>query len=123
MALFPTWPTEFLDADVVAKYVAGVCALKKFVYTPFDGVTAEKFRGYVTFNTARHAWEGRLFELKVVPREWVRTLEKKDRQQQVQPGKKMLVQKKENLPVSKKENSPEQGKEKTLKGQYTALFS
>ncbi|KAF9691468.1 hypothetical protein EKO04_010746 [Ascochyta lentis] len=85
--LITKWPTEFFDADVAAKYVAGVCALNKFEYTPFGGVAAEKFQGYVTFNTARHAFAAGMFELKVVRKDWVRK-EKK----QGQTSKQGLMQ-------------------------------
>ncbi|KAF1363614.1 hypothetical protein EJ07DRAFT_152403 [Lizonia empirigonia] len=70
--LIPNWPTEFFDADVAAKYVAGVCALNKFEYTPFEGVTPDKFKGYVTFNTARQAFTAGLFGLKIGRKDWAR---------------------------------------------------
>ncbi|UPX19760.1 uncharacterized protein EKO05_0010013 [Ascochyta rabiei] len=70
--LISKWPTEFFDADVAAKYVAGVFALNRFDYTPFEGVAAEKFQGYVTFNTARHAFAVGMFELKVERKDWTR---------------------------------------------------
>ena len=73
MALLATkWPTGFADADVAAKYIAGVCALNGFKYTPFEGVSAEKFQTYVTWNTARRAWEEGKLNLSIWPKEWKR---------------------------------------------------
>ena len=70
--LVQTWPPTFANADVAAKYVAGVAALRQFDYTCFEGVSQEKFRAYVTWNTARRAWEGKRFEMDNVPRGWKR---------------------------------------------------
>ena len=71
-ALVQTWPPTFGSADVAAKYVAGVAALRRFKYTHFEGLREEKFRAYVTWNIARRAWEGKGFEVERVPRGWKR---------------------------------------------------
>ncbi|KAJ4347746.1 hypothetical protein N0V95_005148 [Ascochyta clinopodiicola] len=90
--LITKWPTEFFDADVAAKYVVGVCALNKFEYTPFEGVAAEKFQGYVTFNTARHAFAAGMFELKVERKNWTR-IEKRE----IQAKKQAPLQKQDEM--------------------------
>jgi hypothetical protein len=47
---------------------------KNFHFTEFDGIAPYTYRGYVIFNTARHAWEDRKFELRCVPEGWKRKL-------------------------------------------------
>lgn len=80
---------------MAAKYVAGVCALHNFQYTPFEGVTADKFQGYVTFNSARQAYAAGKFEMKVSRKGWVK---KEKRQDQIR--KQVPVQKAFARPVT-----------------------
>lgn len=75
-ALVQVWPPTFASADVAAKYIAGVAALQEFEYTRFEGVSEEKFRAYVTWNTARRAWETDSFEMDRVPKGWKRRASK-----------------------------------------------
>ena len=49
------------------------CAVRKFLYTDFCGVEPEKYKGYVDFNTARHAFEAGFFQTEEPPpKAWVR---------------------------------------------------
>jgi hypothetical protein len=49
-----------------------VADVKNFRATEFDGIAPDVYRGYVTFNTTRHAWEAGKFELRYVPEGWKR---------------------------------------------------
>lgn len=42
------------------------------MFTRFEGVEAEAFRGYVVYNTARKGFEMGLFEMRVPGENWVR---------------------------------------------------
>jgi hypothetical protein len=64
------WPHIFASAPHAQSWLASVVDVQDAV---FAGVDAARFRGYVTFNTARRAWEGGAFELRDVPAGWVRT--------------------------------------------------
>jgi hypothetical protein len=90
-ALVQAWPTTFASADVAAKYVAGVAALRRFEYKRFDGVSEEKFRAYVTWNTARRAWEGAGFEMERVPKEWKRRAEKTEETERIRDKAETLT--------------------------------
>jgi hypothetical protein len=46
--------------------------IKDFHFTEFDGIVPDVYRGYVIFNTARHAWEAEMFEFRYVPKGWKR---------------------------------------------------
>ena len=72
MLLVHAWPTGLANADLAAKWVSGMCAVKKFEFTRFEGVSEDKFQRYVTWNTARRAWEQSRIEVGLVPKEWVR---------------------------------------------------
>jgi hypothetical protein len=90
-ALVQAWPATFASADVAAKYVAGVAALRRFEYTRFEGVSKEKFRAYVMWNTARRAWEGEGFEMERVPKEWKRRAEKTKKPEEINDEAKTLT--------------------------------
>ena len=76
---------------MAAKYVAGVCALHNFQYTPFEGVTAEKFRGYVTFNSARKAYAAGKFEMKFSRKDWVKKDKRQDQIRKQAPTQKTFA--------------------------------
>ena len=51
-------------------HVDGVARWKGFRYTEFKGIEKDKFRRYVNFNTARHAFEDGRFEMHVPGEDW-----------------------------------------------------
>jgi len=67
------WPRIFLDANAAKTFVSRACAVQKFLYTDFPSIEHAKYKGYVDFNTARHAFEAGFFQTEEAPpRGWVR---------------------------------------------------
>ncbi|KAI4951885.1 hypothetical protein J4E91_003346 [Alternaria rosae] len=64
LPLVPYWP-YFSGVKEAIVHVDGVAHWKGFRYTEFKGVEKDKFRRYVNFNTARHAFEDGRFEMQV----------------------------------------------------------
>ncbi|CAA9963051.1 hypothetical protein PTMSG1_06419 [Pyrenophora teres f. maculata] len=61
------WPRIFLDAQAAKHFVSRACAVKNFTYTDFPNVEKGKYKGYVEFNTARHAFEAGFYQTKDQP--------------------------------------------------------
>lgn len=66
----PYWPSSFLSVQHAVLHVDRVARWSRFVYEQFEGVEEKKFRAYVNFNTARHAFEAGRFDMNIPGKGW-----------------------------------------------------
>jgi hypothetical protein len=76
MSRIGPWPAFFAGVTAAQRWIGSVVDLRD-VY--FEGVEEGRFRGYVTYNTARRAWEGGSFKIRDVPGGWVRRSKEKSK--------------------------------------------
>jgi hypothetical protein len=67
-----SWPSSFLHVNDAMSFIREFCGANGIGYTDFEGVEPERFLSYVLFNTARHAWQDRKFDMRYVPGGWKR---------------------------------------------------